>query len=50
MRIRMKDKQNIYFNPGKGTGLFGEPALYFDSIPIRKIDSAILLNTEDTVA
>lgn len=50
MRIRMKDKNNIYFNPGKGTGLFGEPVLYFDSIPIRKIDSAILLNTEAVVA
>ena len=50
MRIAMKDKQNVYFNPGKGTGLFGEPVLYFDSIPVRKIDSAILLNTESAVA
>lgn len=49
MRIRMKDKTNLYFTPGKGTGLFGEPVLYFDSIPIRKIDSAIMVNTEDTV-
>ena len=50
MRILMADKQNIYFTPGKGSGLFGEPVLYFDAIPIRKIDSSILLNTETVVA
>lgn len=50
MRIAMKDKQNVYMVPGKGQGLFGEPVMYFDNIPIRKIDSFILLNTESAVA
>lgn len=50
MRIRMKDKQNIYFTPGKGAGLFGEPVMFFDNIPIRKIDSSILLNTESAIS
>jgi len=49
-RIRMKDKQNVHWTPGKGTGLFGEPVMYFDEIPVRKIDSAILLNSESQVA
>ena len=49
-RIRMKDKNNVHWVPGKGTGLFGEPVMYFDEIPIRKIDSAILLNSESAVA
>ncbi len=49
MRIAMKDKNNVNFTPGKGAGLFGEPVLYFDGIPIRKIDSNILLNTETAI-
>jgi len=48
-RIRMKDKNNVHWMPGKGAGLFGEPVMYFDSIPIRKIDSSILLNSETEV-
>ncbi len=50
MRIKMKDKNNVNFTPGKGSGLFGEPVMYFDTIPIRKIDSAILLNTESAIS
>lgn len=50
MRIAMNAKNNVQFTPGKGAGLFGEPVLFFDEIPIRKIDSAIFLNTEDAVS
>lgn len=50
MRILMNDKSNIYFTPSKGAGLFGEPVMYFDGVPIRKIDSAILLNTESAIS
>lgn len=49
MRIAMKDKNNVNFTPGKGAGLFGEPVIFFDGIPIRKIDSAILLDTESAI-
>ena len=45
-RIRMKDKNNVRWEPGKGEGLFGRPVLMFDQIPVRKIDSRILLNSE----
>ncbi len=48
-RIRQKDKNNVSWTPGKGTGLFGAPVMMFNEIPIRKIDSAILLNTETVV-
>lgn len=48
-RIRMKDKNNVHWTPGKGAGIFGAPVMYFDEIPIRKIDSAILLNSEAQV-
>ncbi len=48
-RIRMKNKNNVNFTPNRGTGLFGEPVLFFDEYPIRKIDSAILLNSEVAV-
>lgn len=48
-RIRMKNKNNVNFTPSRGAGLFGEPVLFFDEYPIRKIDSAILLNTEAVV-
>lgn len=50
MRNLMNAKVNVYFEPGKGAGLFGEPVLYFDTIPIRKIDSSILLNTESALS
>lgn len=50
MRIQLSDKQNIYYTPGKGAGLFGEPVMFFDGIPIRKIDSSILLNTESAIS
>lgn len=49
-RIRMKNKNNVNFTPNKGSGLFGEPVLFFDEYPIRKIDSSILLNSEAVVA
>lgn len=49
-RIRQKDKANVHWTPGKGTGIFGAPVMMFDEIPIRKIDSAILLNTESQVS
>lgn len=49
-RIRMKDKSNVHWTPGQGAGIFGAPVMRFDEIPIRKIDSAILLNTESAVS
>ena len=48
-RIRMKDKGNVHWGPGVGEGLFGKSVLSFDGIPIKKIDSKILLNSETQV-
>lgn len=48
MQIALKNKLNVNFTPGEG--LSGGPVVYFQGIPVRKIDSAILLNTETVVA
>ncbi|HDZ25113.1 hypothetical protein LCGC14_0359610 [marine sediment metagenome] len=48
-RIRMKDKNNVHWTPDGGKGLFGESVMKFDETPVRKIDSAILLNSESSV-
>lgn len=48
-QIRMKDKNNVYWTPGSGNALSGEPFMYFAGIPIRKIDSEIMVNTEDAI-
>lgn len=47
-QIRLKDKGNVYWTPGSGLG--GEPFLYFSGVPIRKIAREILLNTEDVIS
>ena len=48
-RIRQKDKNNVHWSPGKGEGLFGKPVMMFDEIPVKKIDSRILLNSESAI-
>lgn len=48
MDILAKDKNNIRFTIN--TVLSGEPVTSFLGIPIRKIDSQILLDTEDAIA
>lgn len=50
MEIAMKDKTNINYSAEKGEGLAGEPVLRFRGIPVKKIDSAILLDTESTIS
>ena len=50
MEIRLKDKSNINFTSDGGNGLSGEPILRFKGIPVRKIDSAILLDTESSIS
>lgn len=47
MEIKLKDKTNVYFTPGKGGGLFGEPVLYVRGLPIRKVDA--IKNTEAAI-
>lgn len=42
--IRLKDKTNVNWSVAEGLG--GVPFLMFRGIPVRKIDSQILLNTE----
>ncbi|MFZ2937662.1 MAG: major capsid protein [Candidatus Omnitrophota bacterium] len=49
MQILLKDKTNVNFTPGGGAGLSGEPIVHFQGIPVRKIDSAILLDTESAI-
>lgn len=49
MQIRSKDKANVNYTPG-GSALSGEPPIYFQGVPIRKIDREILLNTETAIA
>ena len=48
MQIRLKDKTNVHFTPG-GSALSGEPILYFQGVPVRKISREILLNTESAI-
>lgn len=50
MEIALKDKSNVNFTSSGGDGLSGEPILRFRGIPIRKIDSAILLDTESAIS
>lgn len=47
-QIRLKDKGNVYWTPG--SGLSGEPFLYFSGVPVRKIAREILLNTETEIS
>ena len=42
--IRLKDKSNVNWSVGEGLG--GVPLLRFRGVPVRMIDSQILLNTE----
>lgn len=49
MQIKAKDKTNIHYTPG-GNALSGEPPLYFQGIPVRKISREILLNTETAIS
>lgn len=49
MQIRAKDKANVYYTAGSGNVLSGEPPMYFQGIPIRKIDREILLNSETAI-
>lgn len=50
IEIRMKDKGNVSWSADGGKGLFGEAIPTFRGIPIKKIDSRILLNSESTVS
>lgn len=50
MEIALKDKSNVNFTSSGGDGLSGEPILRFRGIPVRKIDSAILLDTESSIS
>lgn len=45
--IRLKDKTNVNWSVGQGLG--GVPFMQFRNIPVRKIDSQILLNTESAL-
>jgi hypothetical protein len=49
MQIAAKDKANINYTLGGGNGLSGEPPVFFQGIPIRKIAREILLDTEDAI-
>lgn len=46
-QIRLKDKANVNWSVQQG--LSGVPFMAFQGIPVRKIDSQILLNTESTL-
>lgn len=48
-QIRMKDKTNVNWTPG-GNALSGDPILYFQGVPCRKIAREILLNTETAIS
>jgi hypothetical protein len=49
MQIKLKDKTNVNYTAEQGEGLAGQPAIQFMQIPIRKIDSGLLLNTESAI-
>lgn len=49
MEIALKDKSNVNYTANAGEGLIGEPVLRFRGIPVRKIDSSILLDTETAI-
>jgi len=48
-QIRSKDKSNVYWVPGQGNELTGNAIMYFNGIPVRKIEREILLNTETAI-
>lgn len=50
MEIALKNKTNVNYTSDSGEGLAGEPVLRFRGIPVRKIDSAILLDTETAIS
>lgn len=50
MEIKLKDKNNVNFTPGGGQGLSGDPIVRFAGIPVRNIDSSILLDTETALS
>jgi len=50
MQIRLKDKNNVNFSPGRGEGLAGEVPIFFQGVPIRKIAREILLITEAAIS
>jgi len=43
--IRLKDKTNVNWMPGKGEGLAGEPFMYFRGNPVRKVDQMTITET-----
>jgi hypothetical protein len=45
MEIQLKDKNNVYYTPGKGEGLAGTPMLYFRGNPVRKVDAITITET-----
>jgi hypothetical protein len=48
MEIKLKDKSNVYYTPGRGEGLAGEPMIYFRGCAIRKVDQ--ITNAETQVS
>ncbi len=48
-QIRLKDKNNVNWTPG-GNALSGEPILYFQGVPCRKISRELLINTETAIS
>ncbi len=49
-QIRLKDKNNVNWVVNSSyNALSGEPFMYFQGIPVRKIDREILVNTEDAI-
>lgn len=47
MEIKLKDKSNVNWAPGKGEGLAGEPVMYFRGNPIRLVEQ--ILDTEKAI-
>lgn len=46
-QIALKDKGNVFWSPGNGNGLSGEPIMYFNNRPVRKVDQ--ILETEAAI-
>lgn len=45
MEIKLKDKTNVNYSPGRGEGLAGEPIVRFRGCPVRKVDAILITET-----